>query len=293
MPKAPDKRAFGAAVKLLNAAHRGGARGARRASSRAAEEAAAPRAARVDVTLPGRRPAHRLAPSGHPGDARDRGDLPRPRLQRRRGSGDRERPLQLRAAQLPRRPSGPRRAGHPVRRGRPAAAHAHLAGADPHHARAQAADPRHLPGARLPQRQRPAPLADVPPGRGALRRRGRSRWATSRGRSRRSCTRLFAPTTGVRLRPSYFPFTEPSCEVDITCQICGGERLPDLLGHRLDGDPRRRHGRPARARELRHRSRPLLRLRLRARSRPGGDEPVGHPQHPRRCSRATSGCCAR
>jgi phenylalanyl-tRNA synthetase alpha chain len=35
--------------------------------------------------------------------------------------------------------------------------------------------------------------------------------------------RLFTPTTGVRLRPSYFPFTEPSAEVDITCQICQGK----------------------------------------------------------------------
>ena len=36
-------------------------------------------------------------------------------------------------------------------------------------------------------------------------------------------TRLFTPDTKVRLRPSYFPFTEPSCEVDITCQICKGK----------------------------------------------------------------------
>ncbi|MEM9291444.1 MAG: phenylalanine--tRNA ligase subunit alpha [Acidobacteriota bacterium] len=34
--------------------------------------------------------------------------------------------------------------------------------------------------------------------------------------------RLFSPDTGVRLRPSYFPFTEPSAEVDITCPFCGG-----------------------------------------------------------------------
>ncbi|MFN7941667.1 MAG: phenylalanine--tRNA ligase subunit alpha [Thermoanaerobaculia bacterium] len=34
--------------------------------------------------------------------------------------------------------------------------------------------------------------------------------------------RLFDPSTDVRLRPSYFPFTEPSAEVDITCQICQG-----------------------------------------------------------------------
>jgi phenylalanyl-tRNA synthetase alpha chain len=57
--------------------------------------------------------------------------------------------------------------------------------------------------------------------------------------------------------------------------------MRDLLGQRLDGDPGRRHGRSARARELRDRPRPLLGLRLRPRSRPRGDEPVGDPQHPR------------
>jgi phenylalanyl-tRNA synthetase alpha chain len=35
--------------------------------------------------------------------------------------------------------------------------------------------------------------------------------------------RLFSPDTGVRLRPSFFPFTEPSAEVDITCRFCGGK----------------------------------------------------------------------
>ena len=34
--------------------------------------------------------------------------------------------------------------------------------------------------------------------------------------------RLFSRETGVRLRPSYFPFTEPSAEVDITCPFCSG-----------------------------------------------------------------------
>lgn len=34
--------------------------------------------------------------------------------------------------------------------------------------------------------------------------------------------RVFSPDTGVRLRPSYFPFTEPSAEVDITCPFCHG-----------------------------------------------------------------------
>jgi len=34
--------------------------------------------------------------------------------------------------------------------------------------------------------------------------------------------RLFSKDTGVRLRPSFFPFTEPSAEVDITCPFCAG-----------------------------------------------------------------------
>jgi phenylalanyl-tRNA synthetase alpha chain len=38
--------------------------------------------------------------------------------------------------------------------------------------------------------------------------------------------RLFAPATEIRLRPSFFPFTEPSAEVDITCQICQGAGCP-------------------------------------------------------------------
>ena len=35
--------------------------------------------------------------------------------------------------------------------------------------------------------------------------------------------RLFTPDTRMRLRPSHFPFTEPSAEVDITCPFCHGD----------------------------------------------------------------------
>ncbi|MCL4425059.1 MAG: phenylalanine--tRNA ligase subunit alpha [Firmicutes bacterium] len=35
--------------------------------------------------------------------------------------------------------------------------------------------------------------------------------------------RLYGPGTRIRLRPSYFPFTEPSAEVDVSCTICGGQ----------------------------------------------------------------------
>ena len=34
--------------------------------------------------------------------------------------------------------------------------------------------------------------------------------------------RFFAKDLGIRLRPSYFPFTEPSAEVDMQCVFCGG-----------------------------------------------------------------------
>ncbi|MEN8117193.1 MAG: phenylalanine--tRNA ligase subunit alpha [Bacteroidota bacterium] len=34
---------------------------------------------------------------------------------------------------------------------------------------------------------------------------------------------LFGEDTKIRLRPSYFPFTEPSAEMDVSCSICGGE----------------------------------------------------------------------
>lgn len=34
---------------------------------------------------------------------------------------------------------------------------------------------------------------------------------------------MFGADTQIRLRPSYFPFTEPSAEMDISCKICGGK----------------------------------------------------------------------
>lgn len=34
---------------------------------------------------------------------------------------------------------------------------------------------------------------------------------------------LFGTDTEIRLRPSYFPFTEPSAEMDISCNLCGGK----------------------------------------------------------------------
>ncbi len=37
---------------------------------------------------------------------------------------------------------------------------------------------------------------------------------------------LFGTDTKIRLRPSFFPFTEPSAEMDISCNLCGGKGCP-------------------------------------------------------------------
>ncbi|MFN0179445.1 MAG: phenylalanine--tRNA ligase subunit alpha [Gemmatimonadales bacterium] len=42
--------------------------------------------------------------------------------------------------------------------------------------------------------------------------------------------RFFTPTTKVRFRPSYFPFTEPSGELDVECQVCKGSGCPACKG---------------------------------------------------------------
>ncbi|MDD3304096.1 MAG: phenylalanine--tRNA ligase subunit alpha [Clostridia bacterium] len=35
--------------------------------------------------------------------------------------------------------------------------------------------------------------------------------------------KMFGPETKIKLRPHHFPFTEPSCEVDVSCFMCGGK----------------------------------------------------------------------
>ena len=42
--------------------------------------------------------------------------------------------------------------------------------------------------------------------------------------------KMFGADTKIRLRPSYFPFTEPSAEMDISCNICGGKGCPFCKG---------------------------------------------------------------
>ena len=37
---------------------------------------------------------------------------------------------------------------------------------------------------------------------------------------------MFGEGTAIKLRPSYFPFTEISAEMDVTCMVCGGDGCP-------------------------------------------------------------------
>ena len=41
---------------------------------------------------------------------------------------------------------------------------------------------------------------------------------------------IYGPNTKTRFRPHHFPFTEPSCEVDIQCHKCGGVSCPTCKG---------------------------------------------------------------
>jgi phenylalanyl-tRNA synthetase alpha chain len=221
LPKAPDKRAFGAAFNDLRRRIEA-ALAARDSELGAAEEEARRRAARVDVTLPGRRPArgalhpvtlvsrdieavfrslgysvaegpeieddrHNFAllnfPEDHPArDAQDTLFVEDGRLLRTHTS-----PVQIRTM-LARQP--------PIRIICPGRVYRNDN------------DLRHSPMFHQVEGLCVAEgitLGDL------------------KGTLEAFITRLFTRETKVRLRPSYFPFTEPSCEVDISCQICRGE----------------------------------------------------------------------
>ena len=75
--------------------------------------------------------------------------------------------------------------------------------------------------------------------------------------------RFFERQLGIRFRPSYFPFTEPSAEVDIECVFCSGQgcRVCKQTGWLEIAGSRGRA--PERARKRRHRCRALHGLRVR------------------------------
>ena len=113
-----------------------------------------------------------------------------------------------------------------------------------------------------------------------------SPWPTSRAPLDHFAASMFGEGISTRFRPSYFPFTEPSAEVDLRCFVCrgqspGGRGLPHLQGRGLDRVGRLRRGQPARAHRLRRRQRALHRLRVRHGHRPHPDVPPRRRRHAR------------
>ena len=104
----------------------------------------------------------------------------------------------------------------------------------------------HRAGQGVPRGRGRHPLADVPPGGRPVRRRGRH-VRRSEGDADALARELFGPDARVRFRPSYFPFTEPSAEMDIraSCAAARGCRVCKHEG--LAGDSGLRHGPPQRA----------------------------------------------
>ena len=120
-------------------------------------------------------------------------------------------------------PPGADAPGHLLRAVAPggAAADPHLAGADPGDGGPAAADLHHRPRQGLPARLRRHPQPDVPPDGGAGDRRGADP-GRPQGDAAGAVRAIFGDEREVRLRPHFFPFTEPSVEVDVSCFQCGG-----------------------------------------------------------------------
>ena len=180
----------------------------------------------VDVTLPWDRGA---AGRPAPGDDDVRADRRRLRghgLGGRGGPDRRGRVAQLRRPQP--RPDHPARTMQDTFWTEPAdnahrAAHAHLTGAGPHHADPRAADLRDLPraGCSAPTRTTPRTARCSTRSRGWWSTRA-SRWPTCKGTLDHLLGAMFGEGISTRFRPSYFPFTEPSAEVDLVCFVCRG-----------------------------------------------------------------------
>ena len=169
------------------------------------------------------------------------------------------------------------------------AAHADLAGADPHDARAHAADLRRLPGQGVPHRRaRRDAHAGLPPARGARRRRGPDDGPPEAARSTTWPPRCSATASspGCARTTSRSPSRAPRWTC--VCFVCRGESrrqprpaVPHVQQRGLDRVGRLRHGRPARARRLRHRPRALQRLRVRHGHRAHADVPQRRRRHAR------------
>ena len=238
----------------------------------------------VDVTLPARRDGDGARhPIADP-DGGDRRPVRRHGLGDRRGSGGRGRVVQLRRAELRRRPPGPADAGHVLRRA--AGGGTASCGRTRRRCRrgrcSSAAHPctSSVPGARS------APTSSTPrTRRSSTRSRGSrstagSRWRTSRARWTISLARCSTKVSrpGCAPRSSRSPNRAPrwtcaassAAGTDSSCRACKGTGV-DRVGWVRDGRSERAHG-------LWHRSRGLLRFRVRDGNR-------AHDDVPQRCRR--------
>ena len=95
------------------------------------------------------------------------------------------------------------------------------------------------------------------------------------------CRELFGPEQQVRFRPSFFPFTEPSAEVDTTCPKCKGlGTLQYVRRLGLDRIGRLGNGASERAARGGLRSRRVFRLGLRLRPRTDRHDALRDRRHP-------------
>ena len=228
--------AYGAAVNQLK---RGSRKRSPRARAELARSAAGASSAGVDLTMPGRAPLDRRGAPGHPGRRRDRRDLPRARLRGgRRARGRRPSGTTSLALNFPADhpamdmhdtlylDAPPRRAGRTA-----AAAHPHLAGADPDDAGAR----RRRCGSSIPGMVYRNDAIDASHAPAFSQIEGLAvdegiTFVDLKATLTHFARRFFAPTTQVRFRPSFFPFTEPSAEMDVECQLCHGSGCPACKG---------------------------------------------------------------
>lgn len=87
---------------------------------------------------------------------------------------------------------------------------------------------------------------------------------------------LFGPETRIRMRPSFFPFTEPSAEVDVSCMMCKGSGWSCLQANRMARNSRKRHGSSSRTGDVRLRSKRIQRICFRYGSRTDCDAQIWH-----------------
>ena len=129
-----------------------------------------------------------------------------------------------------------------------AAAHPHLAGADPHHEGAAAAGADHLPGQGLPARHaRRDPLADVPPGRGPRGRRAHHDGRPQGHAPALRRARCSGPTSRRALPPVVLPVHRAVRRGRRALLQVRRRRLPLLQGVGLARDPGLGHGPSERA----------------------------------------------